>query len=316
MPNAGLNSNSKIFIAGANGMVGRAITRALQAKGYKNLLLPSSKELNLIEQSQVREFFKSQKPEYVFLAAARVGGIYANDALSGDFIYQNLMIEANVIQSAHENATKKLLFLGSSCIYPKEAKQPIPESELLTGPLERTNEAYAIAKIAGVKLCEHYRKQYGSDFISAMPTNLYGSFDHFDPNYSHVIPALIYKFHEAKTKNQPSVTLWGSGKPRREFLHVDDLAEALLVVMDQYSDPRPINIGSGSDVTIQELGALVRDVIGYKGDIVYDTSKPDGTMRKALNVDRVQALGWKHRTPLKEGLQGTYQWYLKNVVKS
>jgi len=293
-------------------MVGRAITRALQERGHKNLLLPSSKELNLIEQSQVREFFKKHRPEFVFFAAAKVGGIYANDALSADFIYQNLIMESNIIHSSHENKVEKLLFLGSSCIYPKEAAQPIQESALLTGPLEKTNEAYAIAKIAGLKMCEHYRKQFGSNFVSAMPTNLYGPYDRFDPNYSHVIPALIYKFHEAKSQKKTSVTLWGSGRPRREFLHVDDLAEALLLVMERYSDPLPINVGTGSDVTIEELGILVRDVVGFRGDILFDKSKPDGTMRKSLNVDRIHDLGWHHKIAFKEGLKTTYDWYLKS----
>jgi len=289
-----------------------AIVRKLRQEGYTDLLTATSKELDLREQAATRDFFAQERPDYVFLAAARVGGILANNTYPADFIYQNLMIEANVIESARLSGVEKLLCLGSTCIYPKMAPQPLKEEYLLTGPLEPTNEWYAVAKIAGIKMCQAYQRQYGSKFISAMPTNLYGPEDNFDLESSHVMPALIRKFHEAKVANEPTVTVWGSGKPLREFLHVDDCAAACLFLMDQYDDEGIVNIGVGEDITIAELARLVGEVVGYQGDIVYDASKPDGTPRKLVDTSKINGLGWRAGIPLQEGISSTYQWFLDN----
>lgn len=306
-----MKKNSIIFVAGHNGMVGQAIVRNLQKKGYTNILTKTRKELDLLNQKDVATFFSKHKPEYVFLAAAKVGGIVANNTLRADFIYENLTIETNIIHAAHTSKVKKLLFLGSSCIYPKFASQPIDETSLLTGPLEPTNEFYAIAKIAGVKLCEAYRDQYGDNFISVMPTNLYGPHDNYDLQNSHVLPAMIRKFHEAIVSKSPTVTVWGTGKPKREFLHVDDLATACVFLMKNYSERAPLNIGTGVDVSINELALKIKKITGYKGKIIFDTTKPDGTPRKLLNVKKVQALGWKHTITLDAGLKKTYRTFLK-----
>jgi GDP-L-fucose synthase len=314
-----MNKDAKIYVAGHNGMVGSAIVRRLEKDGYKNLLLRSSKELDLRDQAAVNRFFNSEKPEYVFLAAAKVGGIHANNTFKADFIYDNLMIECNIIQASKEFAVKKLLFLGSSCIYPKFATQPITEDQLLQGALEPTNEPYALAKIAGLKMCDYYREQYGCDFISLMPTNLYGPNDNYNLQNSHVIPAMLRKFHEAKVKaettgvSEPapgelveSVELWGTGSPRREFLHVDDLADACLHFMLSYSDKGHINIGTGEDISIKELAALIKDVVGFRGEIRWNTNYPDGTPRKLLDVNKAQQAGWKAKISLREGLQTVY----------
>jgi len=307
-----MEKSSRIYVAGHRGLVGSAIVRKLQSEGYHNLILKTSSELDLRRQQDVEDFFREEKPEYVFLAAAKVGGIQANNVYSAEFIYDNLMIQNNVIHSAYANGVKKLLFLGSSCIYPKYARQPMKEEYLLDGKLEPTNEAYAIAKIAGIKMCEHYNKQYGTNFISAMPTNLYGPNDNFDLETSHVLPALIRKFHEAKTNNKEEVVIWGTGKPKREFLHVDDLADALLFLMNNYNGSQFVNVGTGKDITIQELAELIRDVVGFEGKIVNDTSKPDGTPRKLLDVSRLGKLGWEAKISLREGLEMTYQWFKEN----
>jgi GDP-L-fucose synthase len=307
-----MHKQSKIYIAGHRGLVGSAIVRKLNQEGFSNLLTATSKELDLREQAATRDFFAQERPDYVFLAAARVGGILANNTYPADFIYQNLMIEANVIESARLSGVSKLLCLGSTCIYPKMAPQPLKEEYLLTGPLEPTNEWYAVAKIAGIKMCQAYQRQYGSKFISAMPTNLYGPEDNFDLESSHVMPALIRKFHEAKVANAPTVTVWGSGKPLREFLHVDDCAAACLFLMDQYDDEGIVNIGVGEDITIAELARLVGEVVGYQGDIVYDASKPDGTPRKLVDTSKINGLGWRAGIPLQEGISSTYQWFLDN----
>lgn len=309
-----MQKNSKIYVAGHQGMVGSAITRNLKAQGYNNLILKNFSELNLIDQKAVEQFFSQEKPEYVFVAAAKVGGIKANDTFSADFIYQNLMIECNIIHSAYLNGVKKLLFLGSSCIYPKMAPQPIKEEYLLTGLLESTNEAYAIAKISGIKLCQMYRKQYGCDFISVMPTNLYGVNDNYHAEDSHVIPGLIRRFHEAKTKNLPEVLCWGTGAPKREFLFADDLAEACVYLMDKYSDYEHVNIGTGEDITIKELSEAIASVVGYKGKIAWDTTKPDGTPRKLLDVTKLHRLGWKHKTGFNKGLTAAYKDFLENKL--
>jgi GDP-L-fucose synthase len=306
-----MKKNSIIFVAGHNGMVGQAIVRNLQKKGYTNILTKTRKELDLLNQKDVATFFSKHKPEYVFLAAAKVGGIVANNTLRADFIYENLTIETNIINAAHTSKVKKLLFLGSSCIYPKFASQPIDETSLLTGPLEPTNEFYAIAKIAGVKLCEAYRDQYGDNFISVMPTNLYGPHDNYDLQNSHVLPAMIRKFHEAIVSKSPTVTVWGTGKPKREFLHVDDLATACVFLMKNYSERAPLNIGTGVDVSIKELALKIKKITGYTGKIIFDTTKPDGTPRKLLNVKKVQALGWKYTITLDAGLKKTYRTFLK-----
>lgn len=302
-----MNQNGKIYIAGHNGMVGSAIMRNLKARGFHNFVYRTSKELDLTRQKEVEDFFAAEKPDYVFLAAAKVGGIHANNTYRGEFIYQNLMIQNNIIHSSYLNRVKKLLFLGSTCIYPKLAPQPLKEEYLLSGYLEPTNEPYAIAKIAGIKTCESYNRQYGVDFISVMPTNLYGPNDNYDLNNSHVLPALIRKFHEAKINNQPQVVIWGSGAPMREFLHVDDLADACVYLMDNYTGDSLVNIGTGSDVTIKELALLIKDIVGYEGELTFDATKPDGTLKKLTNVDKLHGLGWKHKIELKEGVESVYK---------
>ena len=304
-----MNTLHKIYVAGHNGMVGSAIVRNLQEKGFTNIVARTSAELDLRSQTAVNDFFVKEKPDFVFLAAAKVGGILANNTYPAQFIYDNLMIEANIIHAAHLHHVKKLLFLGSSCIYPKLAPQPIKEEHLLTDLLEPTNEAYAIAKIAGIELCKFYRREYGSNFISAMPTNLYGINDNFDLNTSHVLPALLRKFHEAKQQSAASVVLWGSGKPRREFLYVDDLADACVFLMQHYNDECHINVGTGEDLEIGELAALIKRITGYGGAIEHDLSKPDGTPRKLLDVTRLHQLGWKHQTSLETGIRNVYEWY-------
>jgi len=308
-----MDKQARIYVAGHGGLVGSAIVRRLEEEGFDNLLLRRSRELDLREQRAVREFFAAEKPDYVILAAAKVGGILANDTYPAEFIYDNLMMEANVVHAAYQNGVKKLLALGSTCIYPKMAPQPLQEDSLLTGPLEPTNEWYAVAKIAGIKLCQAYRRQYGCSFIAAMPTNLYGPGDNFDLEKSHVLPAMIRKFHEAKLANAPSVTLWGTGKPLREFLHVDDLADAVLFLMQHYDAEDIVNIGVGEDISIAGLADMVRDVVGFRGDIIYDASKPDGTPRKLVDPSRLNGLGWHARTGLREGIETTYQWFLDNI---
>ena len=302
-----MEKQAKIYIAGHRGMVGSAIVRRLQSLGYQNLILKTSKELDLRSQSEVNDFFNEQKPAYVFLAAAKVGGIQANNTYRADFLYDNLLMQANVIQAAHETKVEKLLFLGSSCIYPKMAPQPLKEESLLTGLLESTNEPYAIAKIAGIKLCESYRDQYGDNFISAMPTNLYGPNDNYDLNNSHVLPALIRKFHTAKVNNEPKVVVWGTGSPLREFLHVDDLAEALVFLIDNYDEKLFLNVGYGEDLTIKELAMLVKKVVDFKGELEFDLSKPDGTPRKLMDSTRIHNLGWKPKISLEEGIRKVYE---------
>ncbi|SFV30687.1 GDP-L-fucose synthase [Thermoflavifilum thermophilum] len=302
-----MRPTDKIYVAGHRGMVGSAILQRLRESGYTHFVLRTSQELDLRNQAEVFAFFEKEKPDYVFLAAARVGGILANNTYRAEFIYDNLQIEANVIHAAYLSGVKKLMFLGSSCIYPRLAPQPIKEEYLLTGPLEPTNEPYAIAKIAGIKLCEAYRAQYGCHFISVMPTNLYGIHDNFDLETSHVLPALLRKFHEAKIKGMPEVVVWGTGKPRREFLYVDDLADACVFLMNHPEEPDLINIGTGEDISIAELAELIRTIVGYKGRIVYDTSKPDGTPRKLLDVSRLHAMGWHHQTSLEEGIRRVYE---------
>jgi len=301
-----MEKQDKIYIAGHRGMVGSAIIRKLQAEGFSNIVTRTSKELDLKEQAAVRDFFANEKPDHVVLAAAKVGGIHANNVYRAQFLYENLMIESNVIHSAHENGVKKLLFLGSSCIYPKMAPQPLKEESLLSGFLEQTNEPYAIAKIAGIKLAESYRRQYGSNFISAMPTNLYGPNDNYDLNNSHVLPALIRKFHTAKVTNAASVEVWGSGSPRREFLHVDDLADACFYLMQNYDEEMFVNIGTGEDLTIKELAELIKDIVGFDGELKWNTDKPDGTPRKLMDVSRLHNRGWKHRIGLREGISAVY----------
>ena len=310
-----IQPGSRILVAGARGMVGSAITRALRARGYSDLVLVDRSEADLIDQAEVRALFASARPEYVFLAAARVGGIVANNTRRAEFIYDNLMIAANVIRAAYDHGVSKLLNLGSSCIYPREAPQPLREEVLLTGPLEQTNEPYAIAKIAAIKLCESFRRQYGCNFISAMPTNLYGSGDNFELASSHVLPALIRKFHEAKVSGDGSVIVWGTGSPRREFLHVDDVADALVFLMERYDEEAFVNVGWGDDLTIAELAGVVADVVGFGGTLTFDSSKPDGTPRKLLDTSRLRALGWSPRIPLREGIARTYAWFLENVAE-
>lgn len=307
-----MDKKAKIYVAGHRGMVGSAIFRRLQKQGYNNLVYRDSASLNLTRQDAVEQFFETEKPEYVFLAAAKVGGILANNTYRADFLYENLMIQNNVIHAAHTHGVKKLLFLGSSCIYPKMAPQPLREDYLLTGTLEPTNEPYAIAKIAGIKLCEAYHDQYGCNFISAMPTNLYGIGDNYHPENSHVLPALIRRFHEAKEAGHPSVTVWGSGQPRREFLFADDAADACLFLMQEYNDNRIVNIGTGEDLTIANLALLVKKVIGYAGEIIWDRSKPDGTPRKLMDVSRLHAAGWKHTVDLETGIRIAYQDFRNN----
>lgn len=307
-----MEKNSKIYVAGHRGLVGSAIKRNLEKKGYKNIVTRTSKELDLTNARATENFFKKEKPEYVFLAAAKVGGIMANDTYPADFIYQNLQIQNNVIHDARKYGIKKLLFLGSSCIYPKKPPQPIKEEYFMTGPLETTNEAYATAKIAGIKMCQAYNKQYGTNFISVMPTNIYGPNDNFDLETAHVLPALIRKFHEAKVNNKKSVALWGTGKPKREFLHVDDLADACEHLMNNYDSSDIINIGTGKDISIKELAETISDIVGYEGEIKWDTNKPDGTPRKLLDVSRLHNAGWRHQISFSEGLKKTYNWFLDN----
>jgi GDP-L-fucose synthase len=304
-----MDKSSKIYIAGHRGMVGSALLRKLQAEGFDNFILKTSSELDLRSQQQVNDFFEKEKPEYVFLAAAKVGGILANNEFRAEFIYENIMIQSNIIHASYVNGVRKLLFLGSSCIYPKLAPQPLKEDYLLTGVLEYTNEPYAIAKIAGIKMCDAYRAQYGCHFISVMPTNLYGPNDNYDLHNSHVLPALIRKFHEAKINNDPSVTIWGTGKPKREFLHADDLADACYFLMQNYDEPGLVNIGTGVDLEIGELANLIKEVVGYKGAIDHDTSKPDGTPRKLMDVTKLHSFGWKHRIELRQGLRMVYEEY-------
>ena len=309
-----LNKNSKIYVAGHNGLVGSAITRKLKALGFDNLILKSRNELDLLSQEAVRRFFEQTRPEYVFLAAAKVGGIYANDNYPAEFIYNNLLIESNIIYNAKVYGANKLLFLGSSCIYPKFAEQPIKEDALLTGPLEPTNECYALAKIAGIKMCQAFNKQYGTNFISVMPTNLYGPGDNFDINNSHVMPAMIRKFHEAKVNKANSVILWGTGTPKREFLHVDDLADACVFLMQNYNNNKIINIGTGEDLEIAELAEIVKEIIGFDGKIIWDRTKPDGTPRKLLDVSLLHELGWHHKINLRDGIKSAYKAFLDELA--
>ena len=308
-----MEKSAKIYIAGHRGMVGSAIHRKLTAEGFNNFVFRTSSELDLRNQAAVKDFFETEHPEYVFLAAAKVGGIMANNIYRAEFLFDNLQIQNNIIDSAYRVNVKKLLFLGSSCIYPKLAPQPLHEDSLLTGTLEPTNEPYAIAKIAGIKMCEAYRSQYGCDFISVMPTNLYGPNDNYDLNKSHVLPAMIRKFHEAKEENKPVVELWGTGSPLREFLHADDLADACYFLMQNYSEPGFLNVGVGSDVTIKELAELIQKTVGYEGEVHWNTEKPDGTPRKLMDVSKLHALGWKHRTDLNEGIRITYQDFLQKI---
>ena len=311
-PTVIMNKSDRIYVAGHRGMVGSAIVRALNDAGFENIKTATRKDVDLTNQAAVNDFFEKEKPDYVFLSAARVGGIYANDTYPAEFIRDNLLIQTNVIDAAYRNQAKKLLFLGSSCIYPKMARQPINESELLTGPLEPTNEWYAIAKIAGIKMCQAYRKQYGFNAISLMPTNLYGIGDNYHLENSHVIPALIRKFHEAKQRGDSAVEVWGTGKAMREFLDVEDLAGAAVFLMENYDDSEIVNVGTGEDITIAELANTVKEVTGFEGEIVFDTSKPDGTPRKLLDVSKLHGLGWKHKTDLKQGLTNAYQWFEAN----
>lgn len=307
-----MNKSNRIFVAGHNGLVGSAIVKSLNAQGYERVLTAPRSELDLLSQAQVQEWFAANRPDVVILAAAKVGGIHANATHPADFIHDNLSIQNNVIHTAFGNNVQKLVFLGSSCIYPRDTAQPIVEESLLTGSLEPTNEWYAIAKIAGLKMCQAYRLQYGFDAISLMPTNLYGPNDNFDLKTSHVLPALIRKVHEAKTTKQAEVEIWGTGKPRREFLHVDDLANAVVFLMERYSDLSPINVGVGDDVSIHELADLIKSVVGFDGGLTFDYSKPDGTPRKVLNVQKLTELGWQPKVPLRAGIQATYEWFLEN----
>ncbi len=307
-----MNKNSKIYVAGHRGLVGSAIVRNLEEKGFKNIICRTHKELDLTNQNEVRRFFEEERPEYVFLAAAKVGGIHANNTYPADFIYENLMIQNNVIKAAHDFEVKKLLFLGSTCIYPKMAPQPIKEDYLLTGSLEETNEAYAVAKIAGLEMCKFFKRQYGDNFISCMPTNLYGPNDNFDLKNSHVLPALIRKFHEAKVNNSEVVEVWGTGKPLREFLYVDDMADACVFLMENYDGEQHVNIGTGVEVSIRELAETVKEVVGFEGEVVFNTDMPDGTPRKLTTVDKLNGLGWKHKVDLNNGITMAYEWFLEN----
>lgn len=307
-----MNKNSKIYVAGHRGLVGSAIVRNLQEKGFNNIICRTHKELDLTNQNEVRKFFEEERPEYVFLAAAKVGGIHANNTYPADFIYENLMIQNNVIKAAHDFEVKKLLFLGSTCIYPKMAPQPIKEDYLLTGSLEETNEAYAVAKIAGLEMCKFFKRQYGDNFISCMPTNLYGPNDNFDLKNSHVLPALIRKFHEAKVNNSEVVEVWGTGNPLREFLYVDDMADACVFLMENYDGEQHVNIGTGVEVSIRELAETVKEVVGFEGELVFNTDMPDGTPRKLTTVDKLNGLGWKHNIELREGIKLAYNWFLEN----
>lgn len=305
-----MEKQAKIYVAGHRGMVGSAIYRKLKEQGFENIVVRTSKELDLRDQQAVKEFFETEKPEYVFLAAAKVGGIMANNVYRADFIYENLAIQNNVIHYAHENDAKKLMFLGSSCIYPKMAPQPLKEDYLLTGTLEPTNEPYAIAKIAGIKMVESYRLQYDDNYISVMPTNLYGINDNYHPENSHVLPALIRKFHEAKINNSPTVNIWGSGNPLREFMYADDLADACVFLMENYNDLQFVNIGVGEDISIRDLAELIKEVVGYQGELEFDSSKPDGTPRKLMDVSKLHSLGWKAKTSLKDGIKFAYEDFL------
>lgn len=307
-----MEKQAKIYVAGHRGMVGSAIVRRLEKAGFENIVVKTSKELDLRIQAAVFEFFEAEKPDYVFLAAAKVGGIMANNAYRAEFLLDNLQIQNNVIDAAYKNGVKKLLFLGSSCIYPKLAPQPLKEDYLLTGLLEPTNEPYAIAKIAGIKLCEAYRSQYGANFISAMPTNLYGPNDNYDLENSHVLPAMIRKFHEAKQENRPSVTLWGTGSPLREFLHVDDMADACYFLMQEYNGSQHVNVGVGEDLSIRELAELIQKIVGYEGELIWNTDKPDGTPRKLMDVSKIHAMGWRHKIDLESGIRATYRDFLEN----
>lgn len=313
---AGMNRTARIYVAGHSGLVGSAIIHRLRECACENVIVRSSKELDLRDQAAVNHFFATERPEYVFLAAAKVGGILANSVFPAQFIYDNIMIETNIIHTAYESGVKKLLLLGSSCIYPKFALQPIKEEYLMTGKLESTNEAYAVAKIAGIELCKAYNQQYGTNFISVMPTNLYGPNDNFDLASAHVLPALIRKFHEAKVNSNSSVDIWGTGKPRREFLYIDDLADACLFLMDEYEGSDPINVGVGEDISIAELAELVAGIVGYQGNIVYNAQMPDGTPRKLLDISKLTALGWRPRIVLEDGIRKTYQWYILDNLKS
>jgi GDP-L-fucose synthase len=309
-----MEKGSKVFVAGHLGLVGSAIMRNLEDKGFTHLITRTRSELELLDQAAVIDFFEREKPEYVIIAAAKVGGILFNQTYQAEFLYENLTISSHLIHAAHETGVKKLLFLGSSCIYPKHAPQPIKEESLLTGPLEPTNEGYALSKIAGLKLCEKYFEQYGDKFISAMPTNLYGPGDNFHPDHSHVIPGMMRRFHKAKIDNLPEVVIWGSGKPKREFLHVDDLAEALFVLMERYEEPGTINVGTGVDLSIYELAQLMKSTVGYEGEITLDSTKPDGTPRKVLDVSRITKLDWQPNYNLEEGLKQTYAWVQENKI--
>lgn len=307
-----VEKSEKIFVAGHRGLVGSAVVRRLQEEGFSGVLVRDRAELDLRDPKAVDRFFSEQKPAVVVLAAAKVGGIKANNELPVEFLLENLQMQNSVIRAAYENGVRKLLFLGSSCIYPKHAPQPIPESALLTGPLEPTNEAYAVAKIAGIKLCQAYAREFGANFISAMPTNLYGPNDNFDLLSSHVLPALLRKAHTAKTEGAGELVVWGSGTPRREFLHVDDLAAACVFLLEKYDSPEIINVGCGEDISIRELAELICEIVGFKGELAWDTAKPDGTPRKLLDVSKIHTLGWRHRFGLREGITRTYQWFLEN----
>lgn len=307
-----MEKDAKIYVAGHRGLVGSAIVKNLKSKGYTNIIGRTHKELDLTNQMAVREFFEAEKPDYVVLAAAKVGGINANNTVPAEFIYENLQIQCNVIKSAHDYKVKKLLFLGSTCIYPKMAPQPIQEDTLLTGPLEETNEAYAIAKISGLEMCKFFKRQYGDNFISCMPTNLYGPNDNFDLSSSHVMPALIRKFYEAKINNEPTVECWGTGSPLREFLYVDDMADACVFLMENYDGEQHVNIGTGREVSIKQLAETIKEVVGYKGEILWNTAMPDGTPRKLTDVSKLHSLGWKHKIELDEGVKLAYDWFVEN----
>lgn len=311
-----MNFQPKIYVSGHGGLVGSAILRRLQASGYTNFVLRTRQELDLTDTPAVAAFFAAERPDWVFMAAAKVGGILANSTYPAEFIHENLIVQNNVVDSAYRHGTQKLLFLGSSCIYPRDCAQPIREEYLLSGPLEPTNEWYAVAKIAGIKLCQAYRRQYGFNAISLMPTNLYGPGDNFHPQNSHVLPALLRRFHEAKQTGVEEVVIWGTGTPRREFLYVDDMADAAVFLMERYDDPDIVNVGYGEDISIRELAEHIADVVGYKGNIAFDKSKPDGTPRKLLDIEKISSLGWSARTSLREGLRRTYEWYLANEHKA
>lgn len=308
-----MNKTDKIYVAGHRGLVGSAIVRNLKSKGYNNIVGRTHKELELTDQQAVRAFFEEERPDVVVLAAAKVGGINANNTTPAEFIYDNMQVQCNVIHCCHQYGVKKLLFLGSTCIYPKMAPQPIPEDALLTGPLETTNEAYAVAKIAGMEMCKFYKRQYGDDFISCMPTNLYGPHDNYDLSGSHVLPAMIRKFHEAKLNHAPSVELWGTGTPLREFLYVDDMADACVFLLENYDGEQHVNIGTGKEITIKELAEMVKKTVGFEGEIIWNDSMPDGTPRKLTDVTKLHSLGWRHKVELEEGIRMAYDWFKENV---